>query len=272
MKYTSENAAVVLAEARHALDKDEPDTIKVERTWRTFAYLRARVLARLLQNTIGAQVYGGPFKGMKLTQDVLVGAYGPYLTGCYEHELHDVFERVIAHPYKHIVNIGCAFGYYAVGLALRMPEITVDAFDTDAGAQQQARDMAALNGVADRVQINGAFHGEDFARYAGHKTLVLMDIEGGEKTLLDLQLYPALRAMDIIVELHDCYDPALSQTVMRRFAATHDIDFVINKAAVFDFEPLTGKAYTDPFDSMLVIWENRDGATPWAVMRAKEGK
>lgn len=264
-----EIATHVLAEARNILGKEEPDIVKADHLWRTLAYFRANLLAVLLRNTIGSHVYSGPFKGMQLTPAAMGKAFGPVLIGCYEHELHPTFERVIAHPYKRILNIGCAFGYYAIGLALRMPQVTVHAFDISANAQQQCRDMATLNGVQDRVHVSGEFRGEDFAPYADGETLVLMDIEGAEMALLDPALYPALRKMDVIVELHDVYNPAISQTILSRFAATHTTELVLNKPILFDFEPLTGPVYTDPFDSIIITWDNRDGPTPWAVMRAR---
>lgn len=270
MRYSPESAAQVLVEARRVLEKDHPDVFKVELLWRTLAYLQASFLAALLRNTIGTQVYSGPFKGMKLPPEVMTGAFGPALTGCYEQELHATVARVIASPYARILNIGCAFGYYSVGLAMRMPQVKVHAFDIDEGEQKKCRDMAALNGVQDRVHVSGEFRGEDFASHADEKTLLIMDIEGAETALLDPARYPALLKMDVIVELHDVLDPSISRAVSQRFAPTHDIEIIRNKSGLFDFEPVTGPGhYMDPFDNLLINWENRGGPTPWAVMRAR---
>ncbi len=127
--------------------------------------------------------------------------------------------------------------------------------------------MAALNKVSERVTVSGLFRGDDFAKYADMKTFVLMDIEGGETALLNPVAFPVLKKMDILVELHDIIDTTISKTVMDRFAATHDITFVANKPAMFDFTRFAGTNYVDPFDSLIMAWENRDGPTPWAVMR-----
>lgn len=269
MQYNAESAAIVLAEVKNALNAEGDDAYKVARAWHALAILRANVLAVLLKNTIGSNVYSGPFKDMKLTPAALQKAFGPVLIGCYEHELHKVVEHIIARRYKRILNIGCAFGYYATGFALRMPEVTILAYDILDAAQKQCKEMAVLNGVQSRVHVSGLFRGDDFATYADGETLVLMDIEGAEVNLLDPDLYPALKKMDILVELHDLYNPGISKTVMSRFVATHNVDFIINKATTFDFEPLTGKAYNDPFDSSIIAWENRDGPTPWAFMQVK---
>jgi hypothetical protein len=130
--------------------------------------------------------------------------------------------------------------------------------------------MAVLNRVQDRVTINGEFRGEDFASYVDQSTLVLMDIEGAEKGLLDPTLYPALQKMPIIVELHDVFDPTLSTLIQSRFAATHTRQIIPNKPLLADIRFGDNKeAYVDPFDRLILTHELRDGPTPWAVMWPK---
>jgi hypothetical protein len=130
--------------------------------------------------------------------------------------------------------------------------------------------MAALNNVSDRVSVSGEFRGEDFAKYLNEKTLVFIDVEGAELDLLDPAKYPALKMLDIIVEMHDLFNPQISKVLRDRFAASHDFEFIMNRPMVFDFAPILGKdAYVDPFDALLVTWETRDGPTPWGVLRTK---
>ncbi|MDE2020801.1 MAG: hypothetical protein KGJ13_10730, partial [Patescibacteria group bacterium] len=227
-------------------------------------------LANMVQGSLGNSVYSGPFKGMKLPPSSMVGAYAPQLLGIYEKELWPVFERVIATPYDMILNVGCASGYYTTGLALRKPLVRVLAYDINPAEQGRTRDTVTLNGVQDRIVIGGEFFGEDYALCANKKTFLLMDIEGTEMVLLDPVKYPALKQMDILVELHDLFNPRISPTIKERFAATHDIQIIRNQNSLFDFEEITGPvAYIDPFDSLLATWENRDGQTPWAFMTAR---
>jgi hypothetical protein len=270
MHYSLPQAAHVLSEVNRVLAAPDPDDFKVRRVWGSMSYLRASVLASMLKNSIGTDVYSGPFKGMHLTPDVLQGAYAPVLLGTYENELHPAIERIASQPYKHILNIGCAYGYYSVGLALRLPQATVRAFDTNEVCQQRCRDMATLNGVQSRVIVSGEFRGEDFVKYANERTLVFMDIEGAEMQLLNPELYPALQKMDVVVELHDLYDGTISKTILERFAPSHETQFVRNKPKLFDFESIVGpEVYVEPSDMMLAAWENRAGPTPWGVMWAK---
>ncbi|HEU0117087.1 MAG TPA: hypothetical protein VFR09_00515 [Alphaproteobacteria bacterium] len=271
MAVVYEKASEIIKEMQRILSKDnEEENLRINRLWHTISYIRASRLATMLRTTIGDTVQGGPFKGMRLTPDVMTGAYAPALLGMYEHELHSVFEGVIKQPFKKIVNIGCAYGYYSVGLAMRMPQVTVDSFDINEGCQKRCRDMATLNGVQDRIHVAGEFRGEDFAKYIPGETLVLMDIEGGEKDLLDPVKYPALKKLHVILEMHDVFDKEISQLMTERFSASHDIQIVGHTNIMYDLTQITGPVrYIDPIDNMLVTWENRGGPTPWAIMKPK---
>ena len=269
MQFLPEHAALLAKEANAILSNGKSEESRINELWALMTQFQALALARKLHNTIGSAVYSGPFKGMQLTPEATLGMFGPYLSGTYEKELHPFFEQIISTPYQTILNIGCSFGYYTTGLALRMPHVYVHAFDIDEAQQKRCRDMIALNKVSDRVTVAGLFCGKDFSNHASTKTLVLMDIEGGETTLLDPRQFPALQKMDILVELHDIFDPATSKTVIERFTTTHDIVLVPNQATLFDFTPFTGINYVDPFESLIMAWENRGGPTPWAVMRSK---
>ncbi len=233
--------------------------------------LAAKHRAQLLQNTLlrehGTKILAGPFAGMSFVRNVAEGCCVPKLLGCYEEELHPYVERAIADNYERVLNIGVAEGYYAVGLARRMPSARIFAFDIDPQAQRTCAALAAENQVTERVEVGGIFRGEDFARHEHERCLVICDIEGAERELLDPRKYPALAGMDVIVELHDCVDPQLSTAIPARFAATHDVTLVrqAGRSAPLPavFQQLSH------LDQLLAVWEWRSGPTPWAVMRAR---
>ena len=95
----------------------------------------------------------------------------------------------------------------------------------------------------------------------------MCDIEGAERELLDPEQYPALRRMDVIVELHDCLVPGLSQLIPERFAASHDITLVKQAGRAKPLPPLFDKL--SQLDQLLAVWEWRSGPTPWAIMLAR---
>jgi len=233
--------------------------------------LAAKHRAHLLQNTLlkqyGPVVLGGPFQGMTFVRNVAEGCCVPKLLGCYEEELHPHVERAISAGYEQVLNIGVAEGYYAVGLARRMPRARIFAFDIDENAQRTCAAVAAANGVSARVEISGLFRGEDFARYGDARTLLICDIEGAEKDLLDPAKYPALAHMDVIVELHDCVEPGLSRLIPERFAGTHEITLVKQAGRATPLPPLFDQL--SHLDQLLAVWEWRTGPTPWAIMKTR---
>jgi hypothetical protein len=233
--------------------------------------LAAKHRAALLQNTLlreyGPKILGGPFEGMTFVRQVAEGCCVPKLLGCYEEELHPHVEAAIAADYPRVLNVGVAEGYYAVGLARRMPKTHVYAFDLDENAQRTCRAVAAANGVGDRVHVAGALHGEDFAKYGDERTLLVCDIEGAERELLDPEAYPALKRMDVIVELHDCVHPGLSLSIPARFTETHDVQLVRQGGRARPLPPVFREL--GHLDQLLAVWEWRTGPTPWAILKAR---
>ncbi|BBK43608.1 hypothetical protein STVA_36280 [Allostella vacuolata] len=222
----------------------------------------------MIRNHLLARYHGtvlsGPFAGLTGLTEVMEGCHVPKLLGSYERELHAVVERIIGTPYDVVVNVGCAEGYYAVGMARRMPAARFHAFDTNPGAQAACRRLIERNDLAGRIDVGGTLAGADFARYAGGRAIVVCDIEGAEKDLLDPVAHPALAAMDVLVECHDCFTPGLSEVIARRFRATHRIE--LHRRQVLPFAMPDSFDRASDLDRMLALWEWRSGPTPWLFM------
>ncbi len=229
----------------------------------------------LIQNTLlqqqGTVVGSGPLQGLDFLPQSAEGCHIAKLLGCYEQPLQPFIQQAMDARYSLILNIGCAEGYYAVGMARRMPATRVLAFDTNANAQNVCRELAVKNGVADRITIGALFRPQDFAAFAGQNALVFCDIEGAERDLLDPAKSPALTSMDLIVESHECLVPGVTKTLVDRFAASHVITMVEdNGQRQLSGAPawFNGLAH---LDQLLAVWEWRSGPTPWLVMKAKSG-
>ncbi len=73
--------------------------------------------------------------------------------------------------------------------------------------------------------------------------------------------------MDILVEMHDVFQPGASQQLIERFTATHEIEQIAAGARnPADFSLLEKMPHLDQW---IAIWEWRGGPTPWSMMRAK---
>lgn len=208
-----------------------------------YAHRRAglRIEKHVLEAAGGAVVAAGPFKGMRFVSQTRWNPLALYLCGSYESSLHADVERLIGRCPTTIVDVGSAEGYYAVGLALRLPGARVFAYDIDERAQQLCGDLARLNDVADRVEIRGLCTVDELERLGGPHTLMLIDCEGAELELLRPDIAPSLTTTTLIVELHDFIHPEAKATVMARFERTHRATIVdVGKAKPDGWQVLRG--------------------------------
>jgi hypothetical protein len=180
----------------------------------------------------GTTVLHGPLAGMDFLRESAEGCHVAKLLGSYEQPLQPFIEAAIQAQYPLILNIGCAEGYYAVGMARRMPATRVLAFDLDLNAQQVCAELIAKNKVTDRVTVGALFKPADFAQHMGQKVLVLCDIEGAERELLDPVNAPALLGMDVIVESHECLIPGFTELLINGYRfitlTIHSINIGVN--------------------------------------------
>jgi hypothetical protein len=229
--------------------------------WRSIA------LAEAYKKRMGTKVWGGLFQGLDYVEAATEGALMPRLLGTYEAELHPYIRHFAGQGLDCVIDVGCAEGYYAVGLARFMPQVTVHAYDIDPKARAACAALAAKNGVGDRVVLGGEFTPDGFEAFAGRRVLVLVDAEGAELDILQPELSPALAGMNLIVETHDLYRPGAMASLQQRFGETHEIAVVHQQLKAI---PLP--AWMTPLphlDQLLATWEWRAAPTPWLVMRPR---
>ena len=186
-------------------------------------------------------VLRGPFAGMRLQG--ACSPIGPKVLGTHELELAPVIERLCRSDVRHIVNVGAADGFYAVGLLRHLGTARAIAFELLAPLHASMRTLAASNGVAERLDIRGACDRDALSAVLGDgtRTLVIMDVEGAERDLLDPGHNAALRRAQILVELHDFVDPAISRTIRSRFVQTHAVTvYRSRKRTQADLPPIAG--------------------------------
>lgn len=212
-------------------------------------------------------VQNGPFAKMVYVPHASEGAYLPRLLGSYEAELHGVLAEVFKTDYDVVIDIGCAEGYYAVGLAMRLPKARIYAFDTDPFARQLCEDMARANNVNNRIFIGGDCDIDQLRELALGRALIICDCEGCELALLRPDLVSGLRDCDILVELHDFIDPSISRTIISRFTVTHDITLLRN--AERDPNAYPQLRVLKAADQRLAVAEFRPEVMEWAFIKSK---
>lgn len=216
-------------------------------------------------------VQGGPFRGMRMLRKSSWGAgeISPKLIGCYEAELHPHVAEVIAKDYPLVINVGCAEGYYAVGLARRLRRSKVIAYDVSPAAQAVCRAAAEINGAAERVEVRGICTPGNLSADLdlGLPTFLLMDCEGAEINLLDPEKIPGLVRCDILVECHDLHNPAITPSLLSRFAATHNVER-IEEGGRNPNHPMLHKM--DSVDRWLAVCEFRLEVMHWLMLRTRQ--
>ena len=177
------------------------------------------IIAEILEKL---KVASGPFKGLKYPS---LNSYGssllPKLLGTYERELSDVINVICTKKYSSIVDIGCAEGYYANGFAIKM-NIPVYAFDISSTARKLCKEISVLNET--NIKIGGFCDLNILCSLdLGKKSLIMMDCEGYELNLIDMNFVKKLGRHDLLIELHNNVSIEIAHKVIGVLSQTYNI-------------------------------------------------
>ncbi len=217
----------------------------------------------------GNKVMSGPFAGMEIPCQTSWDDSNASvkLFGLYEFEILGAIELALARNPKTIVNVGCAEGYYAIGLGRSHPDINVIAMDIDEGSLSLCRQYAKINGVSNVTTINGCTTPEELdVGGPGHR-LYIVDIEMQEVNILKPEACPALIHADVIVECHDFMGTNCTEIIEDRFKLTHYIAKIEPQLPVFDLFNFVGGVSALNF---LAMMEKRPLPTYYLACFAKD--
>lgn len=218
-------------------------------------------------------VLNGPFKGMRYPSMASVGStIYPKLLGSYESELHNVFSEFSHNKYSEIIDVGCAEGYYAVGLAMNHIDSKVYAYDINKDARQNCLDMAKLNGVNESLYIRSALTSEGLGAFKfSNKGLIVCDCEGFENELFNASNIENIKNCDLIIELHDFKNIHISTHLKELFNATHTLESIysiddVHKTLSYDFPELEQLSLEH---KRIILSEKRITIMEWLICRPK---
>jgi precorrin-6B methylase 2 len=203
-------------------------------------------------------ILNGPFKGIKYPSiDITELTLAPKISGSYEGHLTPLINELVKIPFNNIIDVGCAEGYYAVGLAKLIPQSTVHAYDINEKDLEFCKKMADLNNVSN-ITLNRFCSPETLINFNyGERSLIFCDCEGYELDLFTEDAIKALKNTDVIIELHDVINPIISETLLERFKQSHDIR-IINNSNV-DYSKLQGMDNLTPGERAFAVYEHRGG-------------
>jgi hypothetical protein len=207
------------------------------------------------------KVISGSFSGMAVNPNMTSWGDGDILTkllGIYEEELNEKIEKAISLSPKRIVNVGCAEGYYAIGMKIRCPNSQVLAIDLSDRALECTLANADSNGICIDVdkKIPSPTSGDFW----------IIDIEGGEIQLLNEA--SQWKNVCMLVEMHEWTNRSMCEIFKSKFEKTHTIS-VINQGSrdpnKFEFI----RHFSDQ-EKWLLMSENRPEMMRWMFLEANE--
>ncbi len=250
----------------------EIQSAAMEQMLRKSITFRIGQLAGFVFDETGGVVQNGPFAGMQLLKDIVwgTGDIPAKLLGTYEQELRPAIEYAIERKPQVVFNVGCAEGYYAVGLARRLPRATVVAVDTIPEARLITQRAARENGIS--LVTTGSIFEPESLDFLKHKNgqyehgLVVMDVEGAELEILSPEMIARMGTVDVIVECHDFIDETIKSQLMERFRETHDVVVYTEGARDPNIAPIDGLS---SLDRWLCVSENRPQMMQWLACWSK---
>jgi hypothetical protein len=236
---------------------------------RRHASLQAAVYQQLYPQGGTPKVLNGPFAGMLYLNEPVWGSITPRWIGSYESCLWGVVHEIIAKRYQSIIDVGCAEGYYAVGLCRALPTSNVYAHDMDRYSLAQVERLWRLNGNPGTLLTGGSLNTSSLDRLGSPGTLLICDIEGGEMDLLDPVGCAALRRMDMLVEVHQTRRndiKANAATLRQRFAPSHEISTFDDTHRAKD---LSGLSVLDDACRVRALAEGRPADQLWLWLKSR---
>lgn len=228
-------------------------------------HLRRKGLLALNQRfiaTFGSTVLTGPFQGMCYPPSATKQRHvAPQLVGSYESCLHRVIKEIKERHYEHIVDVGCAEGYYAVGLAMICPDAQVFAFDAEPRELRLCREMKDLNRVSNLSLGTFCDSGALLTIAASRPSLILSDCEGYESRLFTEETVVSLPRTDFLIELHEAVSPRVTERLNGIFSKTHQVTLIESFSPRLTDYPQLAKLGSDSAE--LCLCELRDPSQQW---------
>lgn len=232
-------------------------------------------ISSYIEERTKSRVASGLFRGMRLSPRVCWSSLdrASKLLGTYEQELHGVIRDMALYHHDGVIDIGCAEGYYAIGLGLVFETAQVVAYDTNEVAHDICRENARLNGIDDRVSLKRWCDPDELVLQCSmlSSPLIFCDCEGYETELFgEVETRNALRHADIIIECHDFLKANCTETIRDWFTGTHDV--YEYRAGARDPSAFAMLANVSDVNRWLAVCEHRPCVMSWVVCRRSDRK
>lgn len=239
-------------------------------------------LNKIIKQMTSSTIVSGPFAGVKLGHYNIWGDddISSKLLGTYEHTIHHYINHITQSGVKYaaIINIGCADGYYIMGMHKHFPDARFYGIDINNTAKSALKANAVLNNMKDDMlsfDTNTDNLQDIVSLYVNNMqhVLIICDCEGAEINILDPTSCPSLTSkfVTILVECHDQFNNMITPMLTSRFAPSHDI-FRAQEPCTSPFPssiPQLLATFTVS-DMTMLLNENRGVPMHWLFIKAKD--
>ncbi len=165
-----------------------------------------RSLSEKFYNDFNGVVQYGPLKGLKILRDRWWGdETACILFGLYEKEVLNSIVNA-SNTHGNFINLGAADGYYGVGLVAKNFFKKSYCYEISEKGQKSIKENSVLNGVLENLIIRGEAKKDFFKDFEDDEldnVVMLVDIEGGEYNLFDVNVFQKFKKATIYIEIHD---------------------------------------------------------------------
>jgi hypothetical protein len=186
----------------------------------------------------GLNVTGGPFSGLSYITESAGSVLLLKLVGSYEEILHPVMDEVKNSFFDTVIDIGCAEGYYLVGIGKHKQNVHLIGYDIDERALKLTQKLAHHNKLTNKLLLDTQCTFAKLEKQITDNTLLICDAEGFEDTILNPSACNALSKVKMfIIETHEFAKAGVTETLKNRFGETHNLEILTFKMADADSYP-----------------------------------
>ncbi len=237
-------------------------------------YHNALILYRECKNNI----ISGPYKNSKFSQDNFwgIGDLGAKIIGTYEFEVQKkLVELINKYHIENFVNIGAAEGYHAVGLANNTNIKKLILYETDLKGKEILKKNFDINKISKNIDIRGEAKEIDLIKLKNeidlNKSLILIDIEGEESSVLNNEVLSELKNSYLIIENHDFLMKGSKKEQYDEFVKNLNNNFTV-EIIHNSYRAVNGLKELERFtedEIMLLCSEGRPKLMNWFVLLPK---
>lgn len=237
---------------------------------------RRKIISKKLRKEFNSTVKYGPFEGVILPfnsywaeQDI-----SSMLVGFYEKEVTDFIISSSLQNRSVFIDIGAADGYFATSLIKKGFFKESICFEQSKRGIESIKKNVSINNIdKSKIEIRGKAEStfyRDFNSDLLSKSVILIDIEGGEYELLTENSLNHLKDAILVVELHPFFvrNGVIEQNLLfERASKIFDVRFITtqsrNPNEIFELDCLHDN------DKWLICSEGRSNSTQWLTLIPK---